>query len=261
LVFDGGEGIRALPTGESPLQVVGHCVAPIRHRIQRRDVRDLKTQNRSNADRVIGPNDGVDPFVVERHERHHVLHGRDGRNGVGKTTLVRSIIGFAPPRQGRITFKGEEIAGRVPQRIARLGIGLVPQGRRMFPSLTTRETLEVGRIVSRWDKKRRGWTIEQAFAAFPRLRERADQPTGRLSGGEQQMAATARALVGYPDLLLLDEPTEGLAPLLVEQTEAIPPQAGRHCHPVGGTARACGAPPSGHRDRHEQGPHRFSRHA
>jgi branched-chain amino acid transport system ATP-binding protein len=134
---------------------------------------------------------------------------------------VRSIIGFAPPRQGRITFKGEEIAGRVPQRIARLGIGLVPQGRRMFPSLTTRETLEVGRIVSRWDKKRRGWTIEQAFAAFPRLRERADQPTGRLSGGEQQMAATARALVGYPDLLLLDEPTEGLAPLLVEQTEAI----------------------------------------
>jgi branched-chain amino acid transport system ATP-binding protein len=143
-----------------------------------------------------------------------------GRNGVGKTTLVRSIIGFAPPRLGRVTFKGEEIAGRAPQRIARLGIGLVPQGRRMFPSLTTRETLEVGRIVNRWDKKGRGWTIEQAFAEFPRLSERADQLTGRLSGGEQQMAATARALVGYPDLLLLDEPTEGLAPLLVEQMEA-----------------------------------------
>jgi branched-chain amino acid transport system ATP-binding protein len=144
-----------------------------------------------------------------------------GRNGVGKTTLVRSIIGFAPPRRGRITFKGEEIAGRAPQRIARLGMGLVPQGRRMFPSLTTREMLEVGRIVNRWDKKGRGWTIKQTFAAFPRLRERADQPTGRLSGGEQQMAATARALVGYPDLLLLDEPTEGLAPLLVEQMETI----------------------------------------
>ncbi len=144
-----------------------------------------------------------------------------GRNGVGKTTLVRSIIGFVPPRRGRVTYKAEDITGMPPHRIARLGIGLVPQGRRMFPSLTTRETLDVGRIVSRWDKNRRGWTIAQAFEAFPRLRERADQRAGRLSGGEQQMVATARALVGYPDLLLLDEPTEGLAPILVEQMESI----------------------------------------
>ncbi len=144
-----------------------------------------------------------------------------GRNGVGKTTLVRSIIGFAPPRRGRIVFKGRDVTGQAPHRTARLGIALVPQGRRMFPSLTTRETLEVGRIVSRWDRDGRGWPIERAFAAFPRLRERAEQRTGRLSGGEQQMAATARALVGYPDLLLLDEPTEGLAPILVEHLVEI----------------------------------------
>jgi branched-chain amino acid transport system ATP-binding protein len=144
-----------------------------------------------------------------------------GRNGVGKTTLVRTIIGFSPPRRGRIRFKGEEIAGRPPHRIARMGISLVPQGRRMFPSLTTRETLEVGHIVSRWDSSRHGWPIARAFEVFPRLRERAGQRTGKLSGGEQQMVATARALVGYPDLLLMDEPTEGLAPILVEQMESI----------------------------------------
>ncbi len=106
-----------------------------------------------------------------------------GRNGVGKTTLVRSIIGFVAPRRGRIAFKGRAIDGLPPHRIARLGIGLVPQGRRMFASLTTRETLDIGKIVGRRSDARRGWSIAQAFEAFPRLRELADQRTGRLSGG------------------------------------------------------------------------------
>ena len=146
---------------------------------------------------------------VERGEVVAVI----GRNGVGKTTLVRSIIGLTPPRAGRILFKNTEITGMPAHRIARMGVGLVPQGRRIFPSLSVREHLEV-------TARPRGtaqWTLERMIALFPNLRERLGQAANRLSGGEQQMLAAGRALVGNPDLLLMDEPTEGLAPLIVRE--------------------------------------------
>lgn len=134
-----------------------------------------------------------------------------GRNGAGKTTLIRSIIGFTPPRKGRIIFKGVDITCLAPEQIAKLGVGLVPQGRRIFPSLTVRENL----IIAERAKSTSGWTMERIFDLFPQLKERALQLGSKLSGGEQQMLSISRALIGNPDLLLLDEPTEGLAPLLV----------------------------------------------
>jgi len=136
-----------------------------------------------------------------------------GRNGVGKTTLVRSIVGLTPPRRGRIAFKDIDITRMPAHRIARLGVGLVPQGRRIFASLSVREHLQV-------TARRRGigrWTLERMTALFPNLRERLGQTANKLSGGEQQMLAAGRALVGNPDLLLMDEPTEGLAPLMVRE--------------------------------------------
>lgn len=142
-----------------------------------------------------------------------------GRNGVGKTTLIRSVVGFTPPRNGYILLDGREISSLRPYQIIRRGVALVPQGRRMFPSLTVRETLDIGAIVARFDCERRGWSIERALDAFPALRERLDTRTGRLSGGEQEMVAVSRALVGYPRLILLDEPSEGLSPLMVAQIE------------------------------------------
>ena len=143
-----------------------------------------------------------------------------GRNGVGKTTLVRSIIGFNPPRQGTIRYKGQEITHMPSFQIAQGGIGLVPQGRRIFPSLTVRENLEVARRNRSADGPPR-WTVEDIWDLFPRLRERASQPGVKLSGGEQQMLAIARALMVDPDLLLMDEPTEGLAPLLIREIHAL----------------------------------------
>jgi branched-chain amino acid transport system ATP-binding protein len=136
-----------------------------------------------------------------------------GRNGVGKTTLVRSIVGLTPPRRGRIAFKDTDITRLPAHRIAKLGVGLVPQGRRIFASLSVREHLQV-------TARRRGigrWTLERMTALFPNLRERLGQTANKLSGGEQQMLAAGRALVGNPDLLLMDEPTEGLAPLMVRE--------------------------------------------
>jgi branched-chain amino acid transport system ATP-binding protein len=137
-----------------------------------------------------------------------------GRNGMGKTTLIRSIIGFTPPRRGTIRFKGADITRWSPFRAVRRGMGLVPQGRRVFPSLTVREHLDVAR---REVSAPTPWTVERVYALFPRLGERAGNRANRLSGGEQQMLAIGRALMTNPDLLLMDEPTEGLAPLLVRE--------------------------------------------
>jgi branched-chain amino acid transport system ATP-binding protein len=135
-----------------------------------------------------------------------------GRNGVGKTTLIRAITGLTPARRGRVRFKGEDITRAPAHEIARRGIRLVPQGRRLFPSLEVREHLLVGAREGA-----RGWRAERVLEFFPRLRERLRHRGGKLSGGEQGMLAAGRALVGNPDLLLMDEPSEGLAPLLVRE--------------------------------------------
>jgi branched-chain amino acid transport system ATP-binding protein len=152
----------------------------------------------------------------------HILHGVSlrvaageavallGRNGAGKTTMIRSIVGFTPPRDGRIVFDGESIHRWPAHRIARRGLALVPQGRRIFAPLTVRENLMLGARAA-------GWSLERVFGLFPRLRERAEQLGGTLSGGEQQMLAIARALLTNGRLLLLDEPSEGLAPLIVRE--------------------------------------------
>jgi branched-chain amino acid transport system ATP-binding protein len=134
-----------------------------------------------------------------------------GRNGVGKTTLVNSIIGFTPPRRGRILFKGTDITGASSFATVRSGVGLVPQGRRVFPTLSVGENLRVAeRSVDR-----HGWTVERIYALFPRLAERRRQRARSLSGGEQQMLAIGRGLMTNPDCLIMDEPSEGLAPIII----------------------------------------------
>ena len=140
-----------------------------------------------------------------------------GRNGVGKTTLIRSIIGFTPPRRGRILLRGEDITHLAPHEIARRGVGLVPQGRRIFASLGVGEHLEIGQRAGNGA----GWSFDRVLELFPRLRERLRNRGSKLSGGEQQMLACGRALVGNPDILLMDEPSEGLAPLLVRELGRI----------------------------------------
>src|SRR2546427_940140 len=143
-----------------------------------------------------------------------------GRNGMGKTTLMRSIIGFTPPRRGQLWFKGVDITGLPPYRIARMGMGIIPQGRRIFPSLNVRENLAIAARLHR-PRDRKRWTLERVFGLFPRLQERLLHSGRALSGGEQQMLASARALIGNPDFLLMDEPSEGLAPLLVQELGRI----------------------------------------
>jgi branched-chain amino acid transport system ATP-binding protein len=138
-----------------------------------------------------------------------------GRNGMGKTTTVRSILGLTPARGGAITFRGERIERRAPDRIARSGIAVVPEGRQIFPNLTVRENL-VAFADNRCGASE-PWTLERVFALFPRLQERADNMGNQLSGGEQQMLAIGRALMTNPHLLILDEATEGLAPLIREE--------------------------------------------
>src|SRR5262249_42382049 len=150
-------------------------------------------------------------------ERGTVVAGL-GRNGMGKTTLMRSIIGFTPPRRGQLWFKGVEITRLPSYRIARMGMGIIPQGRRIFPSLSVRENLAIAvRQRDGTGQQGKGWTLERAFGLFPRLQERLLHRGRDLSGGEQQMLASARALLGNPDFLLMDEPSEGLAPLLVRE--------------------------------------------
>ncbi|HEX4840555.1 MAG TPA: ABC transporter ATP-binding protein [bacterium] len=136
-----------------------------------------------------------------------------GRNGMGKTTLIRSVIGFTPPRRGRILYAGTDITRRPSEQIAKLGVGLVPQARRIFPSLTVQENLLVGARRRNGE----GWTLDRIHMLFPRLRERSHYRGNRISGGEQQMLAIGRALMTNPEFLLMDEPSEGLAPLLVQE--------------------------------------------
>ena len=138
-----------------------------------------------------------------------------GRNGAGKTTCMSTIIGFLPPRDGEVRLFGEPIARLSPEIISRKGVGLVPQGRRIFPTLTVRENL----VVARQSRKgtAQPWTLERVFDLFPRLQERQKQAAGSLSGGEQQMLAIGRALMGNPRVLLMDEPSEGLAPRIVAE--------------------------------------------
>ncbi len=136
-----------------------------------------------------------------------------GRNGAGKSTTMKALIGLVRPTSGRVVFEGADIAGWEPHRIARAGIGYVPEERRIFTGLTVEENLEVGRRGT-------GWTAERLFALFPNLAAMRRRPGGRMSGGEQQMLAIARTLMGNPRLILLDEPSEGLAPVIVEQMAA-----------------------------------------
>ena len=173
---------------------------------------------------------GVNALYGDSHVLHDVSfsvrRGRAlallGRNGAGKTTCLSTLIGFLRPRDGDIRLNGEPIAGLSPERIARKGIGLVPQGRRIFASLSVRENLSVARRAgvahgAPVGAAAKSWSIEDIFAMFPRLRERHALAAGSLSGGEQQMLAIGRALVSNPQLLMLDEPSEGLAPLIVHE--------------------------------------------
>ena len=139
-----------------------------------------------------------------------------GRNGMGKTTLIRSLIGYTPPRRGLVTFKNEALTNKRPFQIAKLGMSVVPQGRQIFPSLNVEENLKV---VFRGAPD--GWTLEKIYDLFPPLRERSDYRGNRLSGGEQQMLAIGRSLMTNPSLLLMDEPTEGLAPLFVQKVGEV----------------------------------------
>ena len=135
-----------------------------------------------------------------------------GRNGVGKTTLVNSIVGFNPPRRGKIVFKGNDITRSASFETVRSGMGLVPQGRRVFPTLSVEENL----LVAEGHTERHGWNLQRVYKLFPRLHERRNQRAKTLSGGEQQMLAIGRGLMTNPDCLIMDEPSEGLAPIIIQ---------------------------------------------
>jgi len=171
---------------------------------------------------------GVDAFYGDSHVLHGVgftvhagrLLALLGRNGAGKTTCLNTVIGFLPPRQGHVALFGEPIAGLPPETISRKGVGLVPQGRRVFRNLSVDENL---RVAARPPaaRARNAWSLERVYEVFPRLRERRTQASGLLSGGEQQMLAIGRALMSNPRILLMDEPSEGLAPQIVHEVARI----------------------------------------
>jgi branched-chain amino acid transport system ATP-binding protein len=139
-----------------------------------------------------------------------------GRNGVGKSTTLKSIMGLVRPSEGSIRFHGQELIGKQPYEVARLGVGYVPEDRRIFRSLSVHENLLMGVKGSKDAAKNGGWTVERVYEKFPKLKDRRDNKGGHLSGGEQQMLTVARTLMGNPQLILIDEPTEGLAPLIVK---------------------------------------------
>ena len=176
----------------------------------------------------------IDAYYGDGHVLHRVslrlgkgrLLGLLGRNGAGKSTCMSVIVGLLPPRRGTVAVHGVSVAGRAPEAIAALGVALVPQGRRIFRSLTVRENLVVAARRSRWEAE--PWTLERVFTTFPRLSERRDQYAGYLSGGEQQMLAIARALMANPRVLLMDEPSEGLAPQIVTEVVATIRQLKEH---------------------------------
>lgn len=149
--------------------------------------------------------------------REGQILGLLGRNGVGKTTLVNSLVGFTPPRRGRVIFKGVDITHTTSFATVRLGLGLVPQGRRVFPSLSVEENLRVAERGS----GRHGWHLDRVYTMFPRLAERRRQRARTLSGGEQQMLAIGRGLMINPDCLIMDEPSEGLAPIIIQHVWEI----------------------------------------
>jgi branched-chain amino acid transport system ATP-binding protein len=141
-----------------------------------------------------------------------------GRNGMGKTTTMRSVVGFTPSRRGKIWFKDEDITRLKAYEITRRGLGLVPQGRRIFPSLSVKENLD---IAAKQCGEKHTWNSERVLSLFPGLKERLNNKGNQLSGGEQQMLSIARALVSNPDLVLMDEPSEGLAPLVIQEVAGI----------------------------------------
>jgi branched-chain amino acid transport system ATP-binding protein len=152
-----------------------------------------------------------------------------GRNGAGKTTIIRSIIGFARAKTGKIILKGNEITLRPPYRIAQQGVGLVPQGRGIFPSLSVKENLTLAaRKKKNGDPNQTEWDLNLVYHYFPRLKERENNKGNQLSGGEQQMLSIGRALMTNPDLLLMDEPSEGLAPLIVKEIGEIVGELRKH---------------------------------
>ena len=173
---------------------------------------------------------GIDTF----YEKSHILQGISmqvnegevvgllGRNGVGKSTTLKSISGVVIPRAGSILFKGKELVGMKPHQVTRLGIGYVPEERRIFSILTVHQNLLLGKKPGKLQNQvKEGWTIERAYALFPQLKARQTSKGGNLSGGEQQMLTIVRTLMGNPELLLLDEPTEGLAPMLVDTVSDV----------------------------------------
>lgn len=169
------------------------------------------------ADVFYGPSQilfGLD-LSVGRGETMALL----GRNGAGKSTTFKAIAGLAPPRRGRVTLAGQAISGRAPHRIARAGIGYVPEDRQVFPDHTVHDNLLIG--AKPGPRGDRGWTTERIYEVFPLLVPLRDRGAGRLSGGEQQMLTIARTLMGNPDVLLLDEPSEGLAPIVVQAIAAL----------------------------------------